>query len=960
MSSDHHIHFGPFLLDLLNARVMREAQELSLTPKAFAVLLYLIERQGRLVTKSELLAGVWPETVVSEGILKVSILELRKALGDKAKTPQFIETVHSRGYRFLAPTSASPPPVVSSQHPVGSRQVEVVNSQYSVASRATESRRQEAEGSQENQSLRSALSSPTPNTQHATPSLVGRDAELTVLQAMLAKALNGERQLVFVTGEAGIGKTALVDAFLERLEARDWSRVPIPQASSLKPPVSTCWIGRGQCVEHYGVGEAYLPVLEVLSRLCRGAAGERLVPILRQYAPMWLLQLPWLLSADERQSLSGELVGATRERMLRELVDTLDVVTAETPLVLVLEDLHWSDYSTVDLLTALARRQAAARLLVIGTYRPVDVIVSGHPVKALTQELLVRRLCQELPLELLPQSAVETYLARVFPTEAADAASFLRLASLLHQRTSGNPLFLVNVVKDLTGQAGTEERLIEVAQSVPEGIRQMIERQSERLTTDEQRVLEGASVAGVDFTTAIVAAALEAEVEQVEVYCERLVQRKQFLSPQGIAERPDGTVAGRYVFSHALYQQVFYDRVSNLQRRRMHHRIGEQEESAYGERARDRAAELAMHFERGEDIPKAVQYRRLAGENALRQYGYHEAIEHITRGLELLGAVPETSERIQQELLFQLTLGSALTATRSYVAIETGQAYRRAVDLCDRLSDTLTLFPALNGLWRFHLLRAELPAARALSEQLLQRAQRMSDPALLLESYRTLGSTVYWCGEFLTARAHLEQCMALYESRLHHAHVFSYGLDPGVMSLTVLAQVLWVLGYPEQARQRGEEALALAHEIAHPVSLMHCLTFVEAMVRQHRREPQETCEHAEAHIAFAAKHGFVQWGWMNTFLRGWALAEMGRVEDGITQMRQGMDGWRSIGADLHRPYFLALLAEAHGNAGKISEGLTLLDEALDVVRYNGEALNEAELWRLKGELLLQRRNREAE
>ncbi|NOT56072.1 MAG: tetratricopeptide repeat protein, partial [Deltaproteobacteria bacterium] len=369
-------------------------------------------------------------------------------------------------------------------------------------------------------------------------------------------------------------------------------------------------------------------------------------------------------------------------------------------------------------------------------------------------------------------------------------------------------------------------------------------------------------------------------------------------------------------------------------------------------RAGERAAELAVHFERGRDYQRAVRYLRQAGENALRQHGYREAIEHLTRGLELLGTVPETPERIQQELSFQLTLGAALIATRSYTAPETGQAYRRAVDLCDRLHDTSALFPALNGLWRFHLLRAELATARALSEQLLQRAQRSGDPELLLGSHRTLGATLYWCGEFVTARAHLEQGIALYESRLHRAHAFSYGLDPGVMSLTVLAQVLWTLGYPEQARQRGEEALMLAREIAHPVSLMHCLTFVAAMLPQHRREPQATYEHADAHIAFAAEHGFVQWGWMNTFLRGWALTELGRVEEGITQMRQGMSGWRAIGADLHRPYFLALLADAHRSAGKITEGLTLLDEALDVVRRNGEALNEAELWRLKGELLL--------
>ncbi len=483
MSFDQSYRFGPFHVDPANARLMRGTESIPLTPKAFAVLHYLIEHQGQLVNKDEFLAAAWPETVVSAGVLKVTILELRKALGDVAKTPRFIETVHRRGYRFL-PSVTTTSPVQTSTSNVQRRRSE------------------------------SSSSIPRPSASNTQPSiLVGRDSELARMREWLDKALKGTRQIVFVTGEAGIGKTTLVEAFLAGIgqqgtgKGKEELHKESPSMPDARSPLPFVWLGRGQCIEHYGAGEAYLPVLEALSRLCRGPAGERLVPVLHQYAPMWLMQMPWLLSAVERETLTRELLGATRERMLREMADTLEVVTSETPLVLVLEDLHWSDYSTLDLLTAIARRSAAARLLVIGTYRPVDVIVSGHPLKALVQELLAHQQCGELPLELLNSTAIEAYLARSFPKETADASSFSRLAQALHQRTSGNPLFLVNVVKEISvrGENGKREsdwpveaQITDVARSVPDSIRQIIERQSERLTTDEQRLLEGASVVGVD------------------------------------------------------------------------------------------------------------------------------------------------------------------------------------------------------------------------------------------------------------------------------------------------------------------------------------------------------------------------------------------------------------------------------------------------------------------------------
>src|SRR5580765_761293 len=329
----------------------RGAERLDLAPKAFAVLRHLVEHPQRLLTKDDLLAAAWGDTVVSEASLTSCIRDLRRALDDSSRTPRYIETVHKRGFRFIGPIAATATP------------------------------------------LRSPVSSPPA----APPTLVGRDAELANLHALYATAAGGRRQLVFVTGEAGIGKTTLVETFLAQLGTSDGLRR-----------------GRGQCVEQYGASEAYLPVLEALGRMGREPLGAALVQILKQYAPTWLAQLPALLTDEELGAVQRRAQGTTRERMLRELIEALDALTVEAPLVLVLEDLHWSDAATIDLLGMLARRRDPARLLVLGTYRPADVASAAHPLKAVKQELQVHGYCQELHLDFLSLSAVERYLSRRF------------------------------------------------------------------------------------------------------------------------------------------------------------------------------------------------------------------------------------------------------------------------------------------------------------------------------------------------------------------------------------------------------------------------------------------------------------------------------------------------------------------------------------------------------------------
>jgi predicted ATPase/class 3 adenylate cyclase len=783
-------------------------------------------------------------------------------------------------------------------------------------------------------------------TVHAdTVRLVGREAVLAQMQHCLEKAMRGERQVFFLTGEPGIGKTTVVDAFLERLGLRQ-----------------NLWITQGQCVEHYGSGEAYLPVLEALGRLGREREREEVVATLAQYAPTWLAQLPGLVGFHQREGLQHTLFGATQERMLRELTDALEMLATRHPLVIVLEDLHWSDHSTVESLAYLAQRRGPARLLVVGTYRPEDVLASGHPLKGVVQELQARGRCEGLRLELLQKDEISAYVHGRFAKGAREVTSLQDLATLLHQRTGGNPLFMVNMVEHLLhegviaeadGQWHVLQNIIPTEVGVPDSLRQLIEKQFERLTPAEQQVLEAASVAGVEFSSAALAAALTQADAAVEEWCADLAAKGQFLRATGIEEWPDGTIGGRYSFLHALYQQVMYERVPVAQRIRFHQRIGLRKETAYDQQAGEIASELAAHFAAGHDYQRAVRYLGRAGETAIRRHAPQEALRHLTKGLELLHTLPDTIERAQQELTLQRALGAPLIATKGYTAPEVGKAYMRAQELCRQIGDTSQLFPVLYGLSVFHVVRAELPVARALGEQLFSLAESQPDSTLVLEAHQILGLSLFYLGEFAPAWKHLERCIALYDPQQHRALAFLYGHDHGVVCLSYAAWVLWVLGHPDQARERSDEALTLAQELSHPFSRAFALNFA-ALLQQCCGTRQTAREQIETLVALASEEKFAFYSAHGTVLQGWLRVEQEQQETGIAQMCRGLATLQTLEVGLRRPYYLALLAELYGDTGQIEEGLAALAEALETAHTSGERFYEAELYRIKGQLTLQK------
>lgn len=624
--------FPPFALDTVNQCLWRHdddagRQPVVLAPKAFALLQYLVEHPGRLVTHNELLEALWPQTFVQPDVLKSHILQIRTALGDNPKDPVYIKTLARRGYQFIAALR--------------------------------------------DQQVKGRGGPPT----DASTKLVGRSQFVRQLHDNLSAATNGHRQTVFITGEPGIGKTALADEFQLQV-ARDTPGVRI---------------ARAQCIEGYGGKEPYYPMLEVLGQLCSAPGGESIVQSLAVQAPTWLIQFSALMKHGHPDTLRRETWGATRDRMLREIGEVLETITAKDPLLLVFEDLHWVDDSTVDLISALARRRTPSRMMLIGTYRPVDVALSGHPLNALKQDLLVHGLCHELALDPLAETEIGSYLA------GSDSQSDLPygLAGLLHRHSDGNPLFMVAAL-DHMAERGLISRdqgtwklgvpLEEIDLEVPESLRQMIEVQIDRLTPEEQRTLEAASITVAGFNARVTALAANLDPDRVEELGEGLSRRYQVVRSAGSLQFPDGTFSPRYEFAHALYREVFYRRQSLGRRAKLHRNIGAQLEILFADRVNEVAPELAHHFEEGSDWLKAVKYLRLVAETAGRRYAPAEATRVLHHALELSTKMPEreraTNEtEILEKLAPMYVISFDMRALETYEALRTRAAYYGMIDV---------------------------------------------------------------------------------------------------------------------------------------------------------------------------------------------------------------------------------------------------------------------------------------
>ncbi|MEO7117155.1 MAG: AAA family ATPase [Caldimonas sp.] len=905
MPSADELHFEGYRLSGPHGPLRAGDEVVALPPKALGVLWLLLSRAGEVVSKQELLKVVWLGAVVTEGVIAACLRDLRRALHDDAGQPRFIATAHRIGYRFIA--------AVTRGHTAPA-----------------------SEGSVDARSL-----------------FVGRETELEQLHSAFARALAGQRQLLFVTGEAGIGKTELVDAFTAAI-ARG-------RQFDAQRPLGTHTGGRlarGQCIEHYGAGEPYLPVLEALERLCRQPGADALLAKLRQIAPTALLQLPALVKEGEHLALQLKVAGSSAGRLLRELVDAVELASTEQPLVLVLEDMHWSDRATVDWLATLARRREPARLLVIATCRQVELIVRRHPLKAVKRELVSRRGAVELLLGPLPIDAVRTYVSRRIAGSDAD------WGNAVYRRSEGHPLYMVHVAGSLKEQwplAATGSRegddafagsssATAMEAALPDGLRELIEAQIARLGSTQQAALAAACVAGAEFAASSVAGALQWAPAVAEQVLEGLARDAQFIEARGLCEWPDGNVSALYAFRHALHRETLYRGLGAARRVRLHASIGEGLELSQGSHASEIAAELASHFERARKPLRAACHYRAAAQTALRRHACAEALAHVTRGLSLLQRAKAGDDECDEiELLLRLTQGAALLATEGFAAGAVENTYLRAKALSQRRSASAALAPVLAGLWNVYLSRASFDAAQHVAEECAELAHLRPDPTVAMLAHNMHVHVLLFSGDPAAAMQHVERSLELYDPHAHGTLVIEYGEDPGLVCHHGAALACWLLGEPQRVRRHLQQGMDIARALGHPFGEAQML-WMDALLSFDAGDGERLAHITDALLPLCEANGFALWLAGARVLGGAALACQGHAEAGVALTERGIREWRALGTQLLVPHSLGVLASVLAADGRVADALGVLADALAEATHTGERWYEAELHRLSAEL----------
>jgi TOMM system kinase/cyclase fusion protein len=760
--------------------------------------------------------------------------------------------------------------------------------------------------------------------------LVGREQEVALLLERWTQVKAGHGHVVLLTGDAGIGKSRLVQMLKDHVTHEPHMR----------------WECRSS---EYYQNTALFPLIDLFQRLLRFDAHEtpdaklaQLEHALSQYrlpleesvplfAPLLSLPLP-----ESRYALLTVSSQRQRQKTLETIIAILLELAELQPVLFILEDLHWTDPSTLELLGLLLDQTPTAALLVLLTCRPHFQPAWHH--RSYLTEMTVHRLSRHQ----IEQMTTHVAGGKTFPP------------AVMHQlveRTDGVPLFIEEMTKAML-ESGHLQAVDDyyaltgafATFAIPATLQDSLMARLDHLGT-AKAVAQYAAVIGRQCSYAWLHACAPLDEATLQRELRRLVEA-ELVYQRGVP--PQAT----YAFKHALIQDTAYASLLKSTRQQYHQRIAQMLEAQFPETAETQPELLAHHFTEAGLTEKAVHYWYHAGQRASERSAHAEAISHLTKGLALLQTLPETPDRVQREVDMLITLGASLLATKGYAAPEVEQTYLRARHLCEHLDDSHQVFPVMRGLWNYYFVHTELQTANALGEQLLALAQQAQDSAMLVAAHRALGSTLFWLGAGTSAHAHLAQGIALYDPQQHRASAFLYGEDAGVVCQSFDSWTLWYLGYPDQAWRRSHEAVTLAQQMAHPFSLSYTLS-VAAIFHQFRREVRLTQERAEAAMSLATEQGFPHWMAVGSLMRGWALAHQGQAQEGIEQITQGLIAYRATGAELLWLYFLSLLAEAQGTLGEPEAGLTALAEALTLADTTGERWCEPELYRLKGGLLLQ-------
>jgi tetratricopeptide (TPR) repeat protein len=655
---------------------------------------------------------------------------------------------------------------------------------------------------------------------------VGRESQLAWLEESLRKAIASSGRVVFITGEPGIGKTALGDAFLAR-------------AAREHPGLI---VGRGRCVEQYGPGEAYLPFLDALGRLLNRPGRERVINVLRTHAPTWSLQFPAVFaSSGTLEQLQRETIGATKERMLREIGDALGALSSASPVVLLLEDLHWADPSSIDLLRHLCQRIDPQRLLIVGTFRAGEVESSNHVLKGYRLEMRAHQMCEEIALGLLEEQHISGYLNTRFAPNDFPA----ELALLLHRKTEGHPLFVTGLLQFLNDRGDIRQvnshwtlarPLSEVGLEVPESVRSMILKKMQALSEEDRHALQYASIEGEEFTSTVLANLLGVDELALEERLDRLDKLHHWIHTRGEEEFPDGSLATRYRFAHALYQNVLYGELVSKRRITLHRQVGERLLGHYQDQAARIAAQLAMHFERGRDFARAVAYLLEAGDNATNVYANSEAETLYTHALTLVEKFP-----------------------------------------CEEQLDRFLTLYEKRGTVNFTLSRFEQSANDY--RQMLTRAREKGSAALECKALTALATTLFWSHRMDEMPLRAEEALQAADR----------AASPTLRDATSVLIALKHLCYGEldEAKLRMEEIIRSSRSLGHKPALLGALTWRGALYffqSEYARAEEALCETRE--LASELRDGFAVL--ISLFFLGLLRGNLGRMSEALATLEEAI------------------------------------------------------------------------
>lgn len=875
--------FGDFEIDIARFELRRRGEPVHVEPQVFSVLMYLVEHRDRVVSKMELLDEVWEERIVSESALTSRIQAARRACGDSGRAQTVIQTRHGRGYRFVAPVEL----------------VEITSS-------------------------RPAHHGVAPNVAVlGSGQVMGRERELAVLDAALAGANADRRNVVFVSAPAGYGKTALVETALERADLSE-----------------SVVVLRAQARPHAGLPEPYVSLLEALGEVCRREKTD-IIEIIDRTAPMWLMQLPSLVSGSDIDALARRTVGGTRARMLREGVDLFKQISAERGLVFIAEDIHWADDSSLEIIAWLAASTAAAGPVLVATFRPGEP--DGRVERAL-EGLAGSSTLGRLELGPLDDAAIAAMvLSRLDAVDVEDG-----LSEILTAHSGGSPLFATEAldfwnrdgsIELRDGQVRMRSSPDELRESVPSSVRNLIDASLDRLNPEELALLEVASVAGRDFPAFAVAAALNEPTESVERRLGALARRDRLVSAVGDEAWPDGTVSTVFRLSHDLHQQILYDRIPASRRATVHQAIGERLETAFGRRVDEHVIVLARHFLAAADNDRAADYLHRAGEQALAKNAHHDAVESLEAALRILENLPESQDRDRREVAIRVSLGPALIATVGWKPAEVETNYRRALRLCESQRPTPARAIARYGLASVHELRGEYGHSEA-----LLREQLADGSGLGVETQELLACSLFHQGSFSDSLVHAQAGLDIWDDADHSIHLARYGEHPGVSFKTWGALSAWFLGDVEGADRMAREALQMgaSNEYALAWALVQC-----AFLDQHRLDVERCRSWAASAVRIAGEQGFPFRAAQGAVLLAWCDARLERRSADV-ELAGAFDRYAAFGARMDEPYYLGLLADTEIAAGRPTSALNHLDEADRVMRATTRAFYcQPELVRLR-------------